>query len=451
LSDTILAIDIGSTKISAVIAEIEGAEVIVKGQGYVQSQGIKKGAITNIELASKKIKEAVDSAREIAQCNISSATVSISTAYAQSLISTGILNIPQKDISINEITRVMQTALYNASIPNDYELIHALPYNFRVDGQESIEDPFGMNASRLEVDVNIVITQKSNLANLKKTLLLAGLEIDGIVLSGYASAIATLNEDEKKLGVALIDLGGHTSNLVIHSGNGLCYNSFLGVGSNHITSDLSMALHTPLEVAESLKLDHGNLIESSSDIVELPIIGEEEQFKEVSLEVVHSVIFSRVEEALLILDNAIEKSGMHSRMGAGIVLTGGMTKLPGIKELAQAVFTQMPVRLATPHAVEGLFDELEDPSYATVIGLLLYNANQNMQYEMNFQEVLLHSKMQNEGNLRDITVLHASQEEAPQVVKEDNVSNDMGFVDLPDIDTGQSSIKKIANWAKQLF
>lgn len=451
MSDTILAIDIGSTKISAVIADIEGSEITVRGQGYVQSQGIKKGAITNIELASKKIKEAVDSAREIAQCNITSATVSISTAYAKSLSSTGILNIPHKEIAINEITRVMQTALYNASIPNEYELIHALPYNFRVDGQDSIEDPFGMNASRLEVDVNIVMTQKSNLANLQKTLRLAGLEIDAIVLSGYASSIATLNEDEKKLGVAVIDLGGHTSNLVIHSGNGICYNSFLGVGSNHITSDLSMALHTPLEVAESLKIDHGNLIEVSSDIVELPIIGDEEHFKEVSLETVYSVIFSRVEEALLILDNALEKSGMHSKIGAGIVLTGGMSKLPGIKELAQTVFAHMPIRIATPHKVEGLFDGLEDPSYATVVGLLLYNANAHMQYEMNFQEVLLHSKAQDEGGLRDISILHASQEEDLQVVKEDRLSNDMGFDDLRDIETGQSTIKKIANWAKQLF
>ena len=224
MSDTILAIDIGSTKICAIIAEIEDSHITVQGHGIAKSQGIKKGAITNIELASKAIKKAINDAKRIAGSNITSATVSISNAYAKSLNSTGIVNIPHKDISIKEINRVMQTALYNANVPNEYEVVHVLPYNFRVDDQDFIEDPFGMNASRLEVDVNIIITQKSNLSNLKKAIRSAGVDIDGIVLSGYASAIATMDEDEKELGVAVIDLGGQTSNLVIHTGNSIRYN-----------------------------------------------------------------------------------------------------------------------------------------------------------------------------------------------------------------------------------
>ena len=301
MSDTILAIDIGSTKICAIIAEIKDSDVTIQGHGISKSQGVKKGAITNIELASKSIKKAISDAKRIAGSNISSATVSISNAYAKSLNSTGIVNIPHKDISIKEINRVMQTALYNANVPTEYDIIHVLPYNFRVDDQDFIEDPFGMNASRMEVDVNIIMTQKSNLSNLKKAVRSAGVEIDGIVLSGYASAIATMDEDEKELGVAVIDLGGQTSNLVIHTGNSIRYNDFLGVGSNHITNDLSMALHTPLQVAENVKVRHGSLVESSNEIIELPIIGDEESRNGVSLEVVHSVIFSRVEEALMIL------------------------------------------------------------------------------------------------------------------------------------------------------
>jgi cell division protein FtsA len=463
LSDTILAIDIGSTKICAIIAEIKDSEVTIQGHGISKSQGVKKGAITNIELASKSIKKAISDAKRIAGSNISSATVSISNAYAKSLNSTGIVNIPHKDISIKEINRVMQTALYNANVPTEYDVIHVLPYNFRVDDQDFIEDPFGMNASRMEVDVNIIMTQKSNLSNLKKAVRSAGVEIDGIVLSGYASAIATMDEDEKELGVAVIDMGGQTSNLVIHTGNSIRYNDFLGVGSNHITNDLSMALHTPLQIAENVKVRHGSLIESSNEIIDLPIIGDEESRNGVSLEVVHSVIFSRVEEALMILSKSLEKSALKEQIGAGIILTGGMTKLKGMRELAQAIFTGMPVRVGYPDNVSGLFDELKDPAFSTVVGLLLYKAGDHTQYEINFQQELLHSKAMFEDNLKDIRIGHTannseeaqatkSHKEDKQDKQEDQEGADISFDDLPDLGhENKNPFKKLASWARQLF
>ena len=460
MSDTVLAIDIGSTKICAIIAEINGEKIQVLGHGITKSNGIKKGAITNIELASKSIKKAINDAKRIAGSNITSATVSISNAYAKSLNSTGIVNIPHKDISIKEINRVMQTALYNANVPNEYEVIHVLPYNFRVDDQDFIEDPYGMNASRMEVDVNIIMTQKSNLSNLKKAVRSAGVEIDGIVLSGYASAIAVMDEDEKELGVAVIDLGGQTSNLVIHTGNSIRYNDFLGVGSNHITNDLSMALHTPLQVAENVKIRHGNLIETSNEIIELPIIGDEENRNGVSLEIVHSVIFARVEEALMILAKSLEKSALKEQIGAGIILTGGMTKLKGIRELAQSIFPAMPVRISKPKEVEGLFEELKDPAYATVVGLLLYKAGQHTQYEINFNQEMMHSK----GPADNLSDLRIGSEPEPEEVQpeiesrsyaepdEEEVPSTISFDDLPDIGKEDSSpIKKLGNWVKQLF
>ena len=459
MSNTVLAIDIGSTKICAIIAEIDGEKVQVLGHGVTKSQGIKKGAITNIELASKSIKKAIGDAKRIAGSNITSATVSISNAYAKSLNSTGIVNIPHKDISIKEINRVMQTALYNANVPNEYEVIHVLPYNFRVDDQDFIEDPFGMNASRMEVDVNIIMTQKSNLSNLKKAVRSAGVEIDGIVLSGYASAIAVMDEDEKELGVAVIDLGGQTSNLVVHVGNSIRYNDFLGVGSNHITNDLSMALHTPLQVAESVKIRHGNLIETSNEIIELPIIGDEENRNGVSLEIVHSVIFARVEEALMILAKSLEKSALKEQIGAGIILTGGMTKLKGIRELAQSIFPAMPVRIAKPQEIEGLFEELKDPAFATVVGLLLYRAGKHTQYEINFNQEMMHSKNVQES-LEDIQLGHTTQTEQqsesdnrePQYQEEEEKPTTITFDDLPDIGKEDSNpIKKLGNWVKQLF
>jgi len=459
LSDTVLAIDIGSTKICAIIAEIEGEKTQVLGHGIAKSQGIKKGAITNIELASKSIKKAINDAKRIAGSNITSATVSISNAYAKSLNSTGIVNIPHKDISIKEINRVMQTALYNANVPNEYEVVHVLPYNFRVDDQDFIEDPFGMNASRMEVDVNIIMTQKSNLSNLKKAVRSAGVDIDGIVLSGYASSIAVIDEDEKELGVAVIDLGGQTSNLVIHVGNSIRYNDFLGVGSNHITNDLSMALHTPLQIAENVKIRHGNLLETSNEIIELPIIGDEENRNGVSLEIVHSVIFARVEEALMILTKSLEKSALKEQIGAGIILTGGMTKLKGIRELAQSIFPTMPVRIGKPQFIKGLFEELKDPAYATVTGLLLYRAGKHTQYEINFKGEMLHSKSTHTDNLNDLK-LETHEESAaaapvtPEVTyhEEQEEGSTIIFDDLPDPNADKSGpIKKLANWAKQLF
>ncbi len=459
MSDTVLAIDIGSTKVCAIIAEIDNGKVQILGHGITKSQGIKKGAITNIELASKSIKKAVSDAKRIAGSNITSATVSISNAYAKSLNSTGIVNIPHKDISIKEINRVMQTALYNANVPNEYEVIHVLPYNFRVDDQDFIEDPFGMNASRMEVDVNIIMTQKSNLSNLKKAVRSAGIEIDGIVLSGYASAIAVMGDDEKELGVAVIDLGGQTSNLVIHVGNSIRYNDFLGVGSNHITNDLSMALHTPLQIAESVKIRHGNLIETSNEVIELPIIGDEENRNGVSLEIVHSVIFARVEEALMILAKSLEKSALKEQIGAGIILTGGMTKLKGIRELAQSIFPAMPVRIGRPQEVEGMFEELKDPAFSTVVGLLLYRAGKHTQYEINFNNEMLHSKAEHTDNLEDIRLQQSDQrkeEPAPAPKRKEQAHEEkpetIVFDDLPDPNAEKSSaFKKIANWAKQLF
>ena len=459
MSDTVLAIDIGSTKICTIIAEIDNGKVQILGHGIAKSQGIKKGAITNIELASKSIKKAINDAKRIAGSNITAATVSISNAYAKSLNSTGIVNIPHKDISIKEINRVMQTALYNANVPNEYEVIHVLPYNFRVDDQDFIEDPYGMNASRMEVDVNIIMTQKSNLSNLKKAVRSAGVEIDGIVLSGYASAIAVMDEDEKELGVAVIDLGGQTSNLVIHTGNSIRYNDFLGVGSNHITNDLSMALHTPLQIAENVKIRHGNLIETNNEVIELPIIGDEENRNGVSLEIVHSVIFARVEEALMILAKSLEKSALKEQIGAGIILTGGMTKLKGIRELAQSIFPAMPVRIGKPKEVEGLFEELKDPAFSTVVGLLLYRAGKHTQYEINFNQEMMHSKNVHQDNLRDLDlsapqhhIQTETEDEKPAQEKEEEGPSTITFDDLPDIGKENANpIKKFANWAKQLF
>ncbi|MEA3491643.1 MAG: cell division protein FtsA [Campylobacterota bacterium] len=474
MNERILAIDIGSTKNCAIIAEINNNRIQIIGHGISRSQGVKKGIITNIELASKSIKKAINDAKRISGSTITTATISISNAYAKSINATGIINIPHKDISLKEIERVIHTAQYNANVPTEYDIVHILPYNFKVDDQDFIEDPYGMNASRMEVNVNIIMTQKSSLSNLKKAVRSAGVEIDGIVLSGYASAIATMGEDEKELGVAVIDMGGQTSNLIIHTGNSVRYNDFLGVGSNHITNDLSMALHTPLQAAESVKLQYGNLINSDTDTIELPVIGDEESKNEVSLEIVHAVIFARVEEALMILSKSLDKSLLKEQIGAGLILTGGMTKLKGMRELAQAIFDGMPVRVAQPdeRVIGGLFEELKDPAFSTIIGLLFYKSRKHTEYEINTNNELLHSKHMQTDSLSNLEPPKVEEEYSDDMLAKTNLGNiELGetikaaetkqkqkevdtfiFERLPSDPTEKSSsFKKLANWARQLF
>jgi cell division protein FtsA len=459
LSKTVLAIDIGSTKICAIIAETDGDKIDITGSGTSKAKGLKKGSITNIDLASKSIKVAVDDARRISGSDIKSAVVSISGAYTKSENSNGIVNIQSREISFKEIERVMQTALYNANIPSEYEALHVLPYNFKVDEQDFIEDPLGMNAARLEVEAHIITTQKSNLNNLKKAVNAAGIEVANVVLNGYAASIATLNNDEKELGVAVIDMGGNTSNITIHAGNSIRYNEFLGVGSNHITSDLSMALHTPLNVADNVKLTYGSLLTPSSDLIELPIIGDEESTHEVSLEVVNNVIYARVEETLMILAQFIENSGLKSQIGAGVVLTGGFSKMEGIRDLAMATFGDVPVRLARPKKLDGLFDDLRDPEFSSAVGLVMYMGSSYTKYEIDVNKRVRHpNELDTSVNFKQsIPTNDEKKENEPSIPVAPSLDADkkdtMVSVGLGKENKAKeaSAFNKFWNWATQLF
>ena len=453
MSRTVLAIDIGSTKICAIIAQIENDNSIsITGAGTTKAQGLRKGSITNIELAARSIKTAVEDAKRVSGSDVKTAIVSMSGAYTKSLNSNGIVNIQSKEISFKEIERVMHTSLYNANIPNEYEVLHALPYNFKVDDQDFIEDPLGMNASRLEVETHIITTQKSNLNNLKKAVTGAGVEVENVVLAGYASSIATLNVDEKELGAVIIDMGGNTCNIAIYSGNSLRYNDFLGVGSNHVTSDLSMALHTPLNIADSVKLSYGSLLTPSNDLIELPIIGDEDTTHEVSLEVVHNVIFARVEETLMILAQFIEKSGLKDQIGAGVILTGGFSKMEGIRDLAVATFGSMPVRLARPVEMDGLFDNLRGAEFSSAIGLIMYSKAPYTAYEIDVNKRVRHtnesSPTENRVNFNEDPDIPIAPSILLEVPEEKMVSLEASKEKKSD---EANSVSKFWNWATQLF
>ncbi len=424
MSKTILGIDIGSTKICAIIAQKNNESIKIVGSGLVKSRGIKKGIITNIELASKTIKDALEEAKKVAGTNIDQVIVSISGAYTKSVESYGVVNIPDKEIGIKEINRVMMMADHNANIPNDYERIHLLPYNFKIDNQEFIDDPLGMNGNRLEVHVHIIIAQKTSLNNLKKAVELAGIKIDNIVLTSYASSLAVLNEDEKELGAGVIDIGGATCNLAINANNSIRYNDFLGVGSNNITNDLSMALHTPLNTAEEVKLKHGSLKKISSELIELPLIGDDNHTNEVSLEIVSNVIYARVEETLMILAKSIDESGFKDQIGAGIILTGGFTKLEGLRELAVAIFDNMPVRIAKPKILSGMFETLKDPIYSTAVGLVLYGGGYFTPYEIDSNKKLRYKNeiMEISQNIQNI-IEEIQEVKLETKLKKDDITN----------------------------
>ncbi len=450
-----MGIDIGSTKICTVIAEVRDEVPHIIGTGVARSQGLKKGVITNIELASKAIKSSINDARRVAGTTISKAIVSLSGAYTKSLNSTGIVNIPNNEISIKEINRVMQTALYNANILNEYDVLHVLPYNFKVDEQDFIDDPMGMNGSRLEASVHIVTAQKSSLNNLKKSIKAAGVEIENVVLSAYASSIAVLNSDERELGVVCIDMGGSTCDLMVHAGNSMRYNDYLGVGSNHITNDLSMALHTPLGAAEKVKVEYGSLLkssDSSGDLIELPVIGDENQTHQVSLEIVHNVIYARAEETLMILAKSLEKSMLKDNIGAGVVLTGGMTKIEGIRELASAIFDNLPCRIAKPVDIDGLFEDTKDQSYSCSVGLILYGSGLYTDYEIDSEKNIRFNK--NRTSDEEIRPLEGVQIPSENIGlrKESELKNDLSSIaDINKDRKKVSEFSKFKNWLGKLF
>ncbi len=436
---SILAIDVGSFKTVAIIANVD-EELSVSGVGIAKSKGIKKGAITNIDEASKSIRQALNDAKRIAGIDINKAVVSISATYTKSIKSNGIVNVPGNEITIKEINRAIQTALYNATIPNDYIVLQAIPYDFKVDELNEIEDPQGMSGSRLEVSLHIIIAQKSGMENLKKTFTQAGIEIVNIVHSGYASALAVLNEDEKELGVAVIDIGATTSDLAIYMNKALRYTDFLAVGSHHITSDLSMALHTtPLE-AEYIKTHFEEFIKSENDLIEISVIGNENEKQKASLNTITQVISARIEETFLLLNKQITRSELKPKLAAGIVLTGGFTNFYNVRDITMQFFEGLPARIGKPRVINGLVENLQAPEYATVIGLLLYGNGESNKYEKDSNqkftsEAIFESQIKKEEN-------------EPKEVNEKEQLADIASTQKPQ---SINPIRKFITWLNNLF
>lgn len=383
MSAKILGIDIGSIKVCAAMAEVDSAgEVSIIGIASAESKGLKKGAITNIEQAALSIQTAVNDVLRIAGTKYDKVIVSISGSNVKSTPGKSVINIPEGEVNLNQIERLMQDVCYRTKLDYDYEAIHVLPYNFKLDEQDNIEDPLGMSGKRLEAEAQVITAHRPSVVNIRKAIEKAGLKADNIVLCGYASSIAVLDDDERALGAVVIDMGGATCNLVIHSGNSIRYQEFLPVGSALITTDLSAVLHTPLAKAEEIKLKLGSLKKESNEAISLPVIGSEDESKNASIKTITQVVFARVDETLGLLAKMIAKSEHAGLVNAGVILTGGMTKLDGLKDFASLIFDRLSVRLAKPNDLEGLDEKYKDPAYSCAVGLCLYGAGRFTPYEI---------------------------------------------------------------------
>lgn len=458
MSAKILGIDIGSIKVCAAMAELNASgEIAIIAISCTESKGLKKGAITNIELAASSISAAVNDVLRIAGTNYDKVVVSISGKDIKSLDAKSVINIPDKEVNLNQIERLMQDLCYRAKLDYEYEAIHVLPYNFKLDEQDNIEDPLGMSGSRLEVEAQIITANRASVVNLRKAIEKAGLKADNIVLCGYASSIATLNDDERQLGAVLIDMGGATCNLVVHSGNSLRYNDFLGVGSASITTDLSSVLHTPISKAEEVKLKVGALKREGNTIISLPDIGDETQSRDISIDTIIQVIFARVDETLRLLAEMLSRSEYAHLINAGVILTGGMTKLESIREVASSVFDRMPVRIARPNDLEGLNDKYKDPAYSCAIGLCLYGAGHFTPYEIDSERKMRYKGEESLEPQTNKLMMIEDFEEEKEIISE--AKDDLNIkiesnsgVDLPrKPKLTANPISKFMNMVKNLF
>lgn len=372
-------------------------------------------------MASKAIKNAVNIARGSTSEVIDSSVISISGAYTKGLRSLGSVNVPNGLITETEINQVMQMALYNATIIPEYEVVHVLPIFFKVDDSKDVENPLNMNGSRLEVAVYIVTAKRTALTNVKSALKQVGIELTNFVLDGYASAISLLDEQQNKFGATVINIGGTTTEFVSYKGSSIVYNGFIPVGSNHITNDLSVMLHTPPNAAETLKIKYGNLLKSNENEdltikkVKIPRIGDEQSTSEVSLDHIQTIIHARVEEILVLVKNKLKQSGIQENIGAGIVITGGMSQLSGIKELATKVFENTPIKISNPINIKNGYMNFDDPTMSTIVGLLFYGLDDNRTYELDSNKKLMKRAVKKE----ELTIPPVQKEEP--VVKEEKL------------------------------
>lgn len=370
--DLIVGLDVGTSKVVVAVAEVlpdGGFQVI--GLGQAPSEGLRKGVVVNIEATVQAIRRAVEEAELMAGAKITEVYTGIAGSHIKSFNSSGMVPIKDREVSAADVERVIETAKA-VNIPTDQQVLHVLTQEFIVDGQEDIREPIGMSGVRLEVRVHIVTGAVSAAQNIIKCVRRCGLEVQDLMLQPLASSLAVLTGDEKELGVALIDVGGGTTDVAIFTGGAIRHTVVLPVAGDQITSDIAMALRTPIPDAEEIKLRWGvakEVLADPEERIEIPGIGDRPP-RLLSRQALASVVEPRVEEIFSMAQKAIRESGFEDSVASGVVLTGGTSLLPGMNELAEDVFLK-PARVGWPAYEGALADVIRNPRYATVVGLLL--------------------------------------------------------------------------------
>lgn len=370
--DTIVGLDIGTTKICAVVGEETDTGVDIIGIGIHPSKGLRRGVVVNIDSTINSIKKAIEEAELMAGCEIGSVFAGIAGSHIKGFNSHGIVAVKNGEVSNQDLTRVIEAAKAVA-IPLDRETIHILPQEYIIDDQDGIKEPLGMAGVRLEAKIHIVTGAVSAAQNIIKCANQAGLDVNDIVLEPLASSEAVLSEEEKDIGVGLIDIGGGTTDLAIFTGGSLRHTTVLPFGGSTITHDLSLGLRTPTESAEQLKLQYGCCLSpmlNGDGVIEVPSVGGRKP-RNITHKVLCEIIEPRVEEIFSLVGQEIERSGYAELLGSGVVVTGGSAIMKGIPELAEQIFG-LPARRGFPMDVGGLTDIIDSPMHATGVGLIHY-------------------------------------------------------------------------------
>ncbi len=375
----IVGLDIGTSKVVAVVADVkEDGSLNVVGLGSAASKGLKRGVVVDIEKTVAAIQSALGEAELMADCKISEVYTGIAGSHIKSLNSHGMIAIKDKEVTQGDIDRVIETASA-VQIPTDHQVLHILSQEYVIDGQEDVKEPLGMSGVRLEVRVHIVSGAVSAVQNITKCVRRCGLEIAEVVLQPLASSYAVLTDDEKDLGVCLVDIGGGTTDIAVFIGGSIRHTAVIPIAGDQITNDVAMALRTPTGDAENIKIQHGVALRHMTDpqtMIEVPGVGERGA-RQMSRHTLAEVIEPRVEELYSFVQAELRRVGFEDRLSSGIVITGGASLMPGMTDLAEEIF-HMPVRLGLPRYVGGLAEVVKNPRYSTAVGLLLL-ARQQMQ------------------------------------------------------------------------
>jgi cell division protein FtsA len=369
----IVGLDIGTSKVVALVGEVAADHSIeIIGVGSHPSRGLKKGVVVNIESTVQSIQRAVEEAELMAGCEIHSVFAGIAGSHVRSLNSHGVVAIRDKEVTAADVEHVIDAAKAVA-IPADQKILHVLPQEFIIDGQEGIRDPIGMSGVRLEAKVHIVTGADSAAQNIEKCIQRCGLAVDDIVLEQLASSMAVLSDDEKDLGVCLVDIGGGTTDIAVFSHGAIRHTAVIPIAGDQVTNDIAVSMRTPSQYAEEIKIRYAcalSQLANPDETIEVPSVGDRPP-RRLARQTLAEIVQPRYEELFGLIQDELRRSGFEEIIASGLVLTGGSAKMEGAIELAEEIF-HVPVRLGIPAGVKGLSDVVSNAIHATGVGLLLY-------------------------------------------------------------------------------